>query len=93
MTQRANPICMITRFRLDAALYEPAPVRQPGQKGRPRKKGSRLPTLEKVLKDAHTGWQLVIIPDWYGEGLRKVEIVSGTAVWYQRACQRCRSAG
>ncbi len=82
MTQLANPICMITRFRLDAALYEPAPARKEGQKGRPRKKGSRLPTLEKVLEDEKTGWKLVIIPDWYGEGLRKVEIVSATAVWY-----------
>ena len=33
MTRLANPICMITRFRLDAALYEPAPPRKPGQKG------------------------------------------------------------
>ena len=30
MTRLANPICMITRFRLDAALYEPAPPRQLG---------------------------------------------------------------
>ena len=78
MIQLANPICMITRFRLDAALYEPAPPRTEGQRGRPRKKGSRLPTLEKVLEDKRTGWKLVIIPDWYGEGLRKVEIVSAT---------------
>ena len=82
MTQLADPICMITRFRLDAALYEPAPPRQEGRKGRPRKKGSRLPTLEKVLEDEKTGWKLVVIPDWYGEGSRKVEIVSATAVWY-----------
>jgi hypothetical protein len=39
----ANPMCMITRFRLDAALYKPAPPRKPGQKGRGRKKGARLP--------------------------------------------------
>jgi hypothetical protein len=82
MIQLANPICMITRFRLDAALYEPAPPRKAGQKGRPRKKGARLPTLEKVLEDDNTDWKQVIIPDWYGEGLRKVEIVSATAVWY-----------
>ncbi len=82
MTQLDNPICMITRFRLDAALYEPAPPRQAGQKGRPRKKGVRLPTLAKRLDDEKTGWQQASIPEWYGEGLRKVEIVSATAVWY-----------
>jgi hypothetical protein len=43
MTQVANPICMVARFRLDAALYGPAPPRKPGQRGRKRVKGVRLP--------------------------------------------------
>src|SRR5215217_350493 len=38
----SNPITFITRLRLDAALYEPAPPRRPGQRGRPRLKGERL---------------------------------------------------
>jgi hypothetical protein len=78
----ANPICLIARFRLDAALYAPAPEYKPGQMGRPRKKGARLPTLEKVLEDSRTHWKRVIIPDWYGEGRREVEIASATAVWF-----------
>jgi hypothetical protein len=78
----ANPICLIARFRLDAALYAPAPKYKPGQMGRPRKKGARLPTLEKVLEDSRTHWKRVIIPDWYGEGRREVEIASATAVWF-----------
>ena len=40
----AQPVTIITRLRLDAALYEPAPPRLPGQIGRPRLKGQRLPT-------------------------------------------------
>jgi hypothetical protein len=82
MTQLANPICMITRFRLDAALYCPAPERKAGQKGRPRKKGARLPTLEQVLADHQTVWKEVRVPDWYGEGPKEVEMVSNTAVWF-----------
>jgi hypothetical protein len=78
----ANPITLIARFRLDAALYAPAPERQPGQKGRPRKKGQRLPTLEQVLKDDRTSWKKVVVPDWYGEKQREVEITSATAVWF-----------
>lgn len=78
----ASPITLITRFRLDAALYKPAPKRKPGQKGRPRKKGSRLPTLEQVLKDGQTAWKKVIVPDWYGQGRREVELTSSTAVWF-----------
>jgi hypothetical protein len=77
-----NPICMITRLRLDAALYQPAPPRKPGKSGRPRLKGSRLPTLEQILQDPKTTWKKVTIRDWYGEKRRQIEIVSRTAVWY-----------
>jgi hypothetical protein len=79
--QLAHPICMIVRFRLDAALYEPAPPRSPHQKGRPRLKGQRLPTLAQVATNVQTRWQRVTLPQWYGEGRRAIEIVSGTAVW------------
>jgi hypothetical protein len=82
MRQLAQPICMIVRFRLDAGLYEPAPSRRPHQKGRPRVKGQRLPTLMQVADHPKTRWQRVTIPQWYGEGRRTLEIVSGTAVWW-----------
>ncbi len=82
MTQFANPICMVTRFRLDAALFKPAPKRKPGQKGRSRKKGARVPKLEQVLADKKTHWTRVVIRNWYGETRRRIDIVSGTAVWY-----------
>ena len=78
----ANPVCMITRFRLDAGLYEPAPARTAHQPGRTRVKGKRLPTLESIAHQQKTRWKRVTIPDWYGEGAREIEIVSKTAVWY-----------
>ena len=78
----ANPIAVVTRLRLDAALYEPAPARRPGQLGRPRKKGRRLPTLAAHLTDAATAWTTIAVADWYGEGARDVEVASDTAVWY-----------
>src|SRR5262249_23522390 len=39
-------VSVITRLRLDAALYDPPPPRTPGTTGRPRLKGKRRPTLE-----------------------------------------------
>jgi DDE superfamily endonuclease len=74
-------ITCVTRLRLDAALYQPAPPRRPGTVGRPRIKGARLPTLAEVLADKTTQWQRVTVPGWYGEGDRIVEICSDTAVW------------
>jgi hypothetical protein len=82
LTQWPGKLCAIVRFRLDAALYTPAPIRKPGTPGRPRKKGKRLPTLEQVAQNRRTHWQRVTIPDWYGEGRRRIEIVSDMAVWY-----------
>jgi len=78
----SGPICLIVRFRLDAALYAPTPKRRPGQRGRPRQKGQRLPTLMQIADKRRTKWQRATIPDWYGAGRRVVEIVSDTAVWY-----------
>ena len=82
LSQLTPPICMITRFRLDAAWYEPVPPRSPGRRGRPRLKGARLPTLAHVLQDAGTVWTRVTMQDWYGERDRPVDLVSGTAIWY-----------
>jgi hypothetical protein len=41
-------VTCVTRLRLDAALYAPAPPRRPGAVGRPRTKGARLPTLSEA---------------------------------------------
>jgi DDE superfamily endonuclease len=75
-------ITVVTRLRLDAALYDPAPVRRPGTNGRPRKKGKRRPTLRQVLENKATRWQHLLVPGWYGEGDRVIEVCTRTAVWY-----------
>lgn len=75
LRQLKNPICMITRFRLDAALYEP-------NKLTPRKKGKRLPTLEKIAQDKLTRWKHLAVQEWYGEKKHSIEITPQTAVWF-----------
>jgi DDE superfamily endonuclease len=75
-------LCMISRLRLDAGLYEPPPPRKPGTLGRPRVKGARLPSLAERLKDPTTSWQRVNIEGWYGRTERRLDIASGTALWH-----------
>jgi len=77
----SRPVTFITRLRLDTALYEPAPPRRPGQRGRPRLKGERLPNLSEVTEDPNTVWKPTKIANCYGSGERMVEIASETAVW------------
>jgi hypothetical protein len=74
-------VTMITRLRLDAALYESAAPREKGKKGAPRKKGERQPTLTQRLADPKTEWERVSVA-WYGRTARTIDLASGTAVWY-----------
>ena len=75
-------LTVITRLRLDARLFDPPPLRQPGQKGRPRVSGARQPTLTQRLNNPATRWRRVTIANWYGGQDRRLAIASGTALWY-----------
>lgn len=72
----------IPRLRLDARLYEPPPARLRGHPGRPRIKGARLPALQTRLADRKTRWQTATVPNWYGNAGRRIQLCSGTAIWY-----------
>jgi hypothetical protein len=80
-------LCMISRLRLDAGLYEPAPPRQPGTLGRPRVKGARLPSLLDRLADPATAWHRIRVDGWYGRAERRLHIASGTALWHHPGMQ------
>jgi DDE superfamily endonuclease len=77
-----NGVSLITRLRLDAALYDPAPPRPPKQNGRPRVKGARRSTLQQVLNSSATPWTPLKIRHWYGGEEREVAMCTERAVWY-----------
>jgi hypothetical protein len=79
--RQARPVTVLTRLRLDAALYEAPPARRPGQNGRPRLKGKRLPRLSQQLEDVTTAWEPRRVA-WYGGRTRRLQLATGTAVWY-----------
>jgi hypothetical protein len=75
----AEPVTFVTRLRMDAALYRPAPPY--AGMGRPRKKGNRLPTPQQILDSPETQWTTVEVR-WYDGQIRTMEIASDTAVWF-----------
>jgi len=77
-----DKVTVVSRLRLDAALYRKARARRKGQLGRGRKKGKRLPTLQAIIANPKTRWKAISIQNWYGEVKRKIEIKSGKCVWY-----------
>ena len=82
VAQKPTPVHLVTRLRLDAQLYDPAPPRLPGTIGRPRIVGQRLATINQLIDNPYTPWQSMVMEDWYGEGDYPLEFVSSTAVWY-----------
>jgi hypothetical protein len=73
---------LVTRLRLDAALYEPPPPPVPGKRGPKPKKGARQPNLKARLADPATVWQEQTVA-WYGGQSKAVEVATGTALWYR----------
>jgi len=68
-------VCVVTRLRLDANLFAPAPPKRPGR-GRPPIKGKRLPKLTQRLYDPTIAWQRHTVALWYGRTNRIVEIAT-----------------
>jgi hypothetical protein len=71
-------VTVITRLRLDAARYDPAPA--DAGLGRPRQKGKRLPTPQPLMDDPTTAW---IRGSVVGSNhpLRAIELRTPQAVW------------
>jgi hypothetical protein len=70
---------VISRLRMDAALWTPPPPRRHGQTGRPRRRGVRLPT-PTVLAATCRRWQTLSVT-LYGRDLAPQVFVC-RALWY-----------
>jgi hypothetical protein len=77
-----NHVCVVTRLRLDANLFDFPPQKRKGR-GRPPIKGKRHKKLAVTLKNRKIAWHRYRISLWYGRTNRIVEIATGTALWYR----------
>ena len=76
---RPATVHVLSRLRLDAALWARPGRRRPGQKGRPRRRGHRLPTL-KAMAATRRRWDPLPITI-YGRRVTPL-VFSVTALWY-----------
>ena len=79
LEDRPPNVQVVSRLRLDAALYARPPRRRPGQKGRPRRRGLRLPSLKQVLTTRRRWDRLPLV--LYGQAVTP-QVFSLTALWY-----------
>ena len=74
------------RVRKDSSLYGLPEEQKPGTRGRPRKKGRRLPTPQEMFEDAQTPWKRIEVRTY---GKTKSMLVHGfRAIWYHPAGNR-----
>lgn len=71
---------VVSRIQRNAALYDPAPPRRPGQRGRPRKKGARLGTPAELAAQAVDDWTMADI-DVRGEQIERA-LWARPLLWY-----------
>lgn len=73
---------LVTRLRLDAALYDPPTPPLPGKRGPKPKKGPRQPSLKARLADPATTWRPATVA-WYGGQAKTLEMATATARWHR----------
>ncbi|HLB76523.1 MAG TPA: transposase [Candidatus Dormibacteraeota bacterium] len=79
LEDRPANVHVISRLRWDAALYAPPPPRRPGQKGRPRRRGERLPPLQQLIARRRRWTTLPLV--LYGRAVTP-RILMLEALWY-----------
>jgi hypothetical protein len=77
-------VTVVTPLRMDAALYALPLPKKPGTPGKQAIRGARLPNLKQVLRDKKTRWTPYRLPRWCSKHQRRVEMATGTALWYDK---------
>jgi len=76
---RPGGVHVISRLRMDAALWTSPPPRRPRQKGRPRRKGRRLPNPQAIAAQCRK-WRR--LPVTISGRTVTTQTFSFTALWY-----------
>lgn len=82
VSRHQNRLTLVSKFPPQAVLHDRPPQRMPGQSGRPRVVGKRLPSPQDVVASTNKRRRLTV--KWYGGGTRRIEVVSGVGHWYRQ---------
>jgi hypothetical protein len=81
LTCVASAVVMVSRLRLDAALYHPPGPQPAGKRGRKPTKGPRQRSLKVWAARPDTPWESVVV-NWYHGERKALQVLSRTALWY-----------
>ena len=75
-------VTLVSRLRLDAALFDEIVVSADRRRGRKPVKGIKIDTLKQQIKDGKIQWQEFKVA-WYGRVLKTVKLSTGVNLWYK----------
>jgi hypothetical protein len=75
-------VTLVSRLRLDAALFDEVIMSVHKRRGRRRVKGQKRQTFKHQLKNEKIQWQECKVA-WYGRVLKTVKLYPGVNLWYK----------
>jgi hypothetical protein len=79
-------VTLISRLRLDVALYEEPPAVPKGKRGRKPVKGKRIMLLKEQVNLPESEWSTETVR-WYGGVNKTVRYRTGCHLWYKAGCK------
>jgi hypothetical protein len=73
-------ICLISRLKMNARLYDFPPEDEPGKRGRKKTKGAKLFSFREMIGIPDLEWQ-EIIAEGYGKKKKRLKYISDVSLW------------
>lgn len=73
-------ICLITRLKMNARLYDFPPPDEPGKRGRKKTKGAKLFSFREMVGMPDLGWTEIVI-EGYGKKKKRLKYISNVSLW------------
>lgn len=73
-------ISLITRLKMNAALYDFPSLDVPGKRGRKKTKGARLFSFRDMIGMPELGWTEIVV-EGYGQKKKKLKYISNVSLW------------
>jgi DDE superfamily endonuclease len=73
-------ISLITRLKMNAGLYNFAPIEVPGKRGRKKTKGAKLFSFRDMIGMPDLGWTEIVV-EGYGQKRKKLKYISNVSLW------------
>jgi hypothetical protein len=73
-------ICLISRLKINASLYDFPSSDEPGKRGRKKTKGAKLQTFKEMIGRTDLDWKEITV-EGYGKKNKRLKYISNTSLW------------